>query len=194
MLLIKSQALREPIDLAELMKYSLIPVPQSWHSRRVFLTGRIKRQISISLRKTLARWSSQRTRLYVFIQNRNALFHALTNLPPTFGAIYFQMLDNMVAKKDFIFSTDSYYQDSVKTQERMRRGYSSIFIVDGPAPRKPADLKLFLVNEDNKTHNCVSCYCEFGEARRQRRDQRDVGLYSWLLKRKLISWLHPTAR
>ena len=79
------------------------------------------------------------------------------------------MLDNMVAKKDFIFSTDSYYQDSIKTPERMRRGYSPIFIVDGPATRKPADLKLFLVNEDNKTHNCVSCYCEFGEARRLER-------------------------
>jgi len=43
----------------------------------------------------------------IFIQDGNALFHALTNLPPTFGAICLKILDQMVAKKDFIFSTDS---------------------------------------------------------------------------------------
>lgn len=43
-----------------------------------------------------------------FIQDGNALFHALMNLPPTFGDICLQILDQMVAKKNFIFSTDSY--------------------------------------------------------------------------------------
>ena len=60
----------------------------------------------------------------------------------------------MVAKKDFIFSTDSYYPDSIKSQERLRRGYSQKLIVDGPATRKPVDFKLFLANEENKRQLC----------------------------------------
>ena len=168
MLLIKSQALREPIDIAELMKYSLTLVPHSLGTPDGFFNKTNKAATLHFLTEDLGEveYPTDKT---VFIQDGNALFHALTNLPPTFGAICLQMLDNMVAKRDFIFSTDSYYQDSIKTQERMRRGYSPKFIVDGPATRKPVDFKLFLANEDKRS-NCVSCYCVFGEARRQRRD------------------------
>ena len=42
------------------------------------------------------------------------LFHAFTNLPHTFGAICLQILDQMVDKKHFIFSTDSYQPYSIK--------------------------------------------------------------------------------
>ena len=76
------------------------------------------------------------------------------NLPPTFGEICFQRLDQMVAKKNFVFSTDSYYADSIKAQERLRRGFSQRYIIDGPATRKPTDFKLFLANEDNKSQLC----------------------------------------
>ena len=64
-----------------------------------------------------------------FIQDGNALFHTLTNLPPTFGDICLQILDQMVAKKNFIFSTDSYHADSIKAQERIRRGMGEKFLV-----------------------------------------------------------------
>ena len=60
----------------------------------------------------------------------------------------------MVAKKDFIFSTDSYYPDSIKSHERLYRGYSQKLIADGPATRKPVDFKLFLANEENKRQLC----------------------------------------
>lgn len=90
----------------------------------------------------------------IHIQDGNALFHALTNLPPTFGTICLALLDQMVAKKNFIFSTDAYHADSVKAQERLRRGFSQPFIVDGPATRRPPDFKLFLANEDNKIQFC----------------------------------------
>lgn len=52
----------------------------------------------------------------------------------------------MVAKKHFIFSTDS-----IKVQERLRRGLSERFIVQGTATREPQqDFKLFLGDEENK--------------------------------------------
>ena len=90
----------------------------------------------------------------VFIQDGNAVFHALHNLPPTFGAMCLKILDQMVAKKDFIFSTDSYYPDSIKSQKRLPRGYSQKLIVDGPATKKAEDLKLFSANEENKRQLC----------------------------------------
>ena len=90
----------------------------------------------------------------IFIQDGNALFHALTNLPLTFGGICLQVLDQMAAKKNFIFSTDSYQPDSIKAQERVRRGCSAKFIVQGAATRKPHDFKVFLGNEENKRQLC----------------------------------------
>ena len=60
----------------------------------------------------------------------------------------------MVAKRDLIFSTESYYPDSIKSQERLCRGYSQKLINDGLAARKPVDFKLFLANEENKRQLC----------------------------------------
>ena len=57
----------------------------------------------------------------------------------------------MVAKKNFIFSTDDYHADSIKAQERLRRGSSQKYILNGAATRKPSDFKLFLTNDENKT-------------------------------------------
>ena len=57
----------------------------------------------------------------------------------------------MVAKKKFVFSTDSYHLDCIKSQERLHRGCSQQYIKEGPATKKPIDFKLFLANEENKT-------------------------------------------
>lgn len=51
----------------------------------------------------------------MFIQDGNALFHTVTDLAPTFGGISLQLLDLMVPKRDFVFSTDSYHPGSIKT-------------------------------------------------------------------------------
>ena len=64
------------------------------------------------------------------------------------------MLDQMVAKKNFVFSTDSYHADSIKAQERLRRGFSQRYIIEGQATRKPIDIRLFLANEENKLQLC----------------------------------------
>ena len=90
----------------------------------------------------------------IHIQDGNALFHALTNLPPTFGRIALQILDQMASKKNFIFSTDSYHPDSIKAQERLRRGCSEKLILEGVATRAPPDFKVFLCNEENKLQLC----------------------------------------
>ena len=83
------------------------------------------------------------------------------NLPPTCGE-NLQVLDQMASKKNFIFSTDCYLKDSIKTQERLKRSSSDKFIIDGPATRSPADFKLFLANEENKMQLCQLLFRVWG--------------------------------
>lgn len=153
MLLIKSQHLEEPLDLDELMKYSLTPVPHSLGTPDGFFNKTNKAAMLHFLTEDAPENESY-PKDALYIQDGNALFYALTNLPQTFGAICLQMLDQMVAKKNFVFSTDSYHADSIKAQERLRRGFSQRYNVEGPATRKPSDFKLFLANEENKRQLC----------------------------------------
>ena len=60
----------------------------------------------------------------------------------------------MSLKGNFIFSTDSYDPNSIKAQERIRRGSSEPFQIDGPNTSKPKDFKLFLLNDANKVNLC----------------------------------------
>ena len=55
----------------------------------------------------------------------------------------------MISKKNLVLSTDSYEEDSIKAQERKRRGISQPHL-DGTSNRIPADRKLFLQNDVNK--------------------------------------------
>ena len=57
----------------------------------------------------------------MFIQGRNALFHSLFGLAPTGASVSLQMLSQMTQKQNLIFSTNQYYEDSIKIQERARR-------------------------------------------------------------------------
>lgn len=153
MLLVKAQSLNEQLDLEELMRFPLTPVPHSLGTPDGFFCKSNKAALMNAILQDVpqATTPSEST---IYIQDGNALFHELTNLAPTFGGICLQILDIMVARKNFIFSTDSYFPNSIKAQERVRRGCSRKFIVDGPATRRPADFKEFLSNDDNKTQLC----------------------------------------
>ncbi|XP_014666803.1 PREDICTED: uncharacterized protein LOC106808556 [Priapulus caudatus] len=153
MLLVKSQHLYEPLDIDELMRYSLTPVPHSLGTADGYFNKTNKAAMFHYLMED-APEDVPYPKDALYIQDGNALLHALTNLPPTFRDICLQVLDQMVAKNNFIFSTDSYQADSIKAQERLRRGFSQRYIIDGPATRKPSDFRLFLTNEDNKTQLC----------------------------------------
>ena len=47
------------------------------------------------------------------IQDGNAHFHSLIDIPPIFGELSLRILNSMVSKKQFIFSTDSYHNSSI---------------------------------------------------------------------------------
>ena len=153
MLLIKSQQLDEPLNLDELLCYPLFPVPPSLGTPDGFFTKTNKASmLNFLLDDTPEEVPYPREAIH--IQDGNALFYVLTNLPNTCGDICLQVLDQMVDKQNFIFSTDSYHTDSIKAQERLHRGYSQKYLIDGPSTRKPTDFKLFLANEENKQQFC----------------------------------------
>jgi len=153
-LLVKSQHLDDPINFDELMKYSLTPVPYSLGTGDGFFNKTNKAAMLHYILKSNPVVESYCPKGAFHIQDGNALFHSQTSLPPTFGEICLGLLDQMTAKSNFIFSTDSYYPDSIKSQERLRRGVSNPYIISGPATRKPHDFKLFLANDKNKQQLC----------------------------------------
>ena len=153
MLLVKSQHADSQISLDELMSYSLTPVPPSLGTADGFFNKTNKATLLHAILDDVPEHIAYPDDA-LFIQDGNAHFHSLIDIPPTFGELSLRILNSMVSKKQFIFSTDSYHNSSIKSQERLRRGCSQRHIVSGPATRKPADFKLFLANEDNKIQLC----------------------------------------
>uniref|UniRef100_UPI00358F4B42 putative helicase MOV-10 n=1 Tax=Myxine glutinosa TaxID=7769 RepID=UPI00358F4B42 len=158
LLLVKSQNQDEPLDMEELMKYCLMPVPPSLGTPDGFFRKTKKAAMMNYLLKNTTR-SLPYPEDALFIQDGMALLHVLRNLPPTLGEICLQVLDQMVAKKHFLFSTDSYHPESIKAKERLRRQLekkdsSEMIIIAGPATRRPDDFKGFLANDDNKKQLC----------------------------------------
>ena len=86
----------------------------------------------------------------IHIQDGNALIHALKDLSPTFLGLCPKILHQMVSKENFVFSTDSYYEHSIKAHKRKRRGVTQPHHLDGPATRIPANMKFFLQNYVNR--------------------------------------------
>ena len=86
----------------------------------------------------------------MFIEDGNALVHSLKALPSTFRETIFKILEQLKFKPNVIFSTDSYLETSVKSQERTRRGTSDKLIVNKNT-LMPASFPNFLKNGENKT-------------------------------------------
>ena len=128
-LLIRSQLLSTPTDLDVLMTYCLTPVPASLGTPDGFFS---KTNKTAAMHYLLAdrNIEVQHPDGALFIQDGNALFHGLTFLPQTFGDVCLLILDQMIAKKNFVFSTDNHHPCSIKVIERLRRGCSERLFLD----------------------------------------------------------------
>ena len=153
MMLAKSQSVNPPLDLREVMEYALTPVPLSLGTPDGFFNTTNKATMLKYFLKDISK--AVQYPLYPFyIQDGNALFHSLTKPAETIEGICLQLLDTMVAETNFIFSTDSYFQQSIKSLERLRRGSSQPYPIEGPSTSTPADFKDFLKNDKNKMQLC----------------------------------------
>ncbi|KAK0148526.1 hypothetical protein N1851_011133 [Merluccius polli] len=128
-----------PINLEKLMRYPLLPVPHALGSPDGYFAKTNKATILHHLLKDRDE-EVPYLKDALYIQDGNALFHMMSNLPPTRGEICMQLLDLM--------------PDSIKAQERLRRGFTEKYIIDGPNTQKPYDFKSLLGNELNKKQLC----------------------------------------
>ena len=135
--MVKSQESDNRISLEKLLEFPLAPVPHALGTPDGFFA---KTKKSAMVHHVLKANTS------VIIDNS-----LLSNLSANLGGVCFAILDQMIAKKNFIFSMDSYHELSIKGSERLRRGGTADrIIVGGAATRTPADFKYFLSNTDNK--------------------------------------------
>ena len=86
----------------------------------------------------------------LLLEDGNALFNSIKENPGNFNQITVELFNMTSQKVDVIFSTDMYKEDSVNSMERNRRGPSEKLLLQGENTKKPADLKAFSTNENNK--------------------------------------------
>ena len=150
-LLIKLQRQDETVDLKELMSYPLMPVPSSIGTPDGFLAKTDKSKGFHYLIKGIEDAEIREKSMTMYIEDGNATFYNLKQLPSTFRGISEQIFDiSTSGKEHVIFSTDMYFPRSVKSQERERRGCGEKRIIKGMNTRRPESWTEFLTNEENK--------------------------------------------
>ena len=86
------------------------------------------------------------------IEDRNAVFHSMKEMPITFKQICQNILTIAISRKSsVIFSTDSYIPESVKSLEKSTRDCGEKQLVHGENTYRPESWKEFLSNDNNKT-------------------------------------------
>ena len=151
-LLIKSQDLEEPITIEELMTYSLTSIPHALGTPDGFMNKTMKsKSVKYLLKDVESEQISRKDKSILSIDDGNARLYWLIDVPNTFEEICLKILEQLPKEVDVCFSTDMYFQQSIKSQERLRRGESDRLLIRGPKTRRPADFKKFLSNAENKT-------------------------------------------
>ena len=100
-LLVLSQKQSEKIDMRELMKYPLMPMPDGylWKTYKskefTYLTKKLDNFTTLSNAKTLS------------VEDRNAISYCMKEVPTTFKQICQKIYDvSVMGKSDLLFSTD----------------------------------------------------------------------------------------
>ena len=146
-LLVKSQT--QKLDLQELMRYPLMPVPSAIGTPDGHLLKTDKSKGFHSLVKDIKDASVPSDQETMYIEDGNAIFHSMREMPRTFKQICQNILSiALSAKTNVIFSTDSYMPDSIKSLERSTHGCGEKRLVHDESTRRPENWKEFLSNDD----------------------------------------------
>ena len=146
-LLVKSQ--HGTVNIAELMKFCLTPVPYCIGTADGYL-AKTNKAVGFSF-ITKGVMDEKLPNVGVLtIEDGNALFYYLKEIPDTFKQICEKLYNQTKKYDDVIVSTDMYSTNSVKALERKRRGITEKLLVKGANTKKPCDWKVFLCNEENK--------------------------------------------
>ena len=134
------------------MTYCLTPVPHALGTPDGFMAKTVKsKMVSVLLKDVSCEINNELDHgSILFIEHGNARLYVLTDIPETFKHISLKLLNQLPQHGDVIFSTDMYLRDSLKCQERQRRGCEDTLLIEGINTRRPADFKSFLKNDLNK--------------------------------------------
>ncbi|KAG1683376.1 hypothetical protein GQR58_010026 [Nymphon striatum] len=150
-LLVLSQNQTEKLDMKELLRYPLMPVPSSIGTPDGFLLKTDKSKAFSHLTKGITDAVPPPGHATLNIEDGNATFYCMTDVPTSFKQIGEKLLDMSTGgKSKVVFSTDMYKDDSIKSMERRSRGCGEKRIIQSENTRRPENWKEFLSNDDNK--------------------------------------------
>ena len=144
-LLVRSQTPELQINLADLLKFPLTPVPFSIGTADgCFAKADKSKGLKYLLEKTDSVNVAPQDSIVLLIEDGNALFHSIKEIPGNFRQISEKLFNMTSNKVDVIFSTDMYKEDSVKAMERNRRGSSEKLLLQGENTKKACRLEKLL--------------------------------------------------
>ena len=149
-MLVKAQAANLQLDLEEIMKYQLTPVPYCIGTADGFLAKTDKSKALQHVTKDCVNSDVLPIKETLTVIDGNAIFHMMKDIPPNFSQVSTKVFSMMPKKGDVVFSTDNYKEDSVTSMERRRRGWGEKLITEGENTKRPRHWKLFLCYDENK--------------------------------------------
>ena len=166
--LTKAQTLEVPIELNQRLTYPINDVPCAFGTPDGFFNKTNKATIVHHLSHDYLTQSPAAAgdRDLFYIEDGNAHFHSMTNIPDNFKDIGLNILDSTSKKKNMIFSTDDYLENSIeKSLELKRRAGETeheVLVISGENMKRPLDFKLFLQTGANKIAFCKLLLQIFG--------------------------------
>ena len=141
-LLIRSQEGMK-VEIGDLMKYPLTPIPYSLATAYGFFNKTDKSKGFHYLMKYVENSPIPSAETCLIIEDENAVFHYLKEVPGNFKQICHKNLDMLTKKSDVVFSTDMYYPDSIKAVEQRRLGCAEKLVLQGEMTKRPGDWQTF---------------------------------------------------
>ena len=148
-LLIRSQEGMK-VEIEDLMKYPLTPIPYSLATANSFFNKTDKSKGFHYLMKDVENSPIPSTGLCLIIEDGNAVFHFLKEVQGNFKQICHKIYDMLPKNSDVVFSTDMYYSDSVKAVEWRKRGCAEKLVLQVELTKQSGDWQTFLTNDENK--------------------------------------------
>ena len=112
----------EKIDMRELMKYPLMPLPSSIGATDGYFLKTDKSKGFTYLAKELNDFTMPSDAKTLNVEDGNEIFYCMKEVPATFKQICEKINDvNIVRKSDLLFRTDMYKENSINSLERTNR-------------------------------------------------------------------------
>ena len=152
-LLIKYQSVACKLDFHALMKFTITPLPYSIATADGYFAKTNKATGLHFVLQDVDDSMMPPPSETLVIEDGNADFYCLRVLPWVFTKKAHSIFDIVPTRPDFIFSTDMYHENSIKTQERIRRCCGPKLQITN-CTKHPKEWKLFLSNSAKKDQLC----------------------------------------